>query len=90
MAMRLSEIQESRNSRIQEFRNLGIQEFRNKKPTPEYLSSLTSDVCVFNIFKNLEVGICFKIQIVESDIHISFKIYMIVIACLLLASGSVS
>ena len=58
--------------------------------TINYLGSLTSDVCVFNIFKNLEVGICFKIQVIDIDVHICFKIDMIVIACLLVASGSVS
>ena len=69
---------------------LNLLGWRLEGGTIKYLGSLTSDVCVFNIFKNLEVGICFKIQVVEIDIHISFKIYMIVIACLLLASGSVS
>ena len=46
--------------------------------------------CVFSIFKNLEVGICFKIQVIDIDVHICFKIDMIVIASLLVASGSVS
>ena len=58
--------------------------------TINYLGSLTSDVCVFNIFKNLEVGICFKIQVIDIDVHICFKIDLIGIACLMVALGSVS
>ena len=56
----------------------------------KYLGHLRSEVCVFNIFKNLDVGMCFRIQVIDIDVHNCFKIDMIVIACLLVASGSVS
>ena len=69
---------------------LNLLGWRLEGGTIKYLGSLISDVCVFNIFKNLEVGICFKIQVIDIDVHICFKIDMIVIACLLVASGSVS
>ena len=47
-------------------------------------------VCVFNIFQDCRGSDCFNIQVIDIDVHICFKIDMIVIACLLVASGSVS
>ena len=52
---------------------------------------LTTEIdYVFNICKHVDVLICFKIQMSEIDVFICFKIEIIVIACLLVSSCSVS